>query len=227
MRIALPVSIISHLLVLIFGLALMANRQYFIPENLEIFPVELVYLPLISEKVSSFAPPAKPKPVPKIIPKKKETPPPIVPKEKPSVTVKNTEPVALPVPEAPEISEEAPEVVENPTPPSAYISTNQIKVEILDFTFTYYLNIIHHRIRKQWNPSYQSQTEHSTINAIVEFTILRDGTIKNIAIEKSSERFLFDQAAQRAIYAMGQLPPLPQQFNNDQLFVHIQFETIR
>jgi len=33
---------ITHLLVLLVGLALMTNRQYFIPENLEIFPIELV-----------------------------------------------------------------------------------------------------------------------------------------------------------------------------------------
>jgi len=227
MRIALPVSMISHLLILLIGLALMANRQYFIPENLDIFPVELVYLPLLSEKVSSFTPPAEPKPVPKIIPQKRETPPPIIPKEKPSITVKNTEPVTTPVPEIQEIPIAVAEPVENPTPPASDIRTNQIKVEIQDFTFTYYLNIIHHRIQKQWNPSYQSQAENSTINAIVEFTILRDGTVTNIAVEKSSERFLFDQAAQRAIYALGQLPPLPQQFNNDQLFVHIQFEAIR
>jgi len=227
MRIALPLSMITHLLVLLVGLALMTNRQYCIPENLEIFPIELVYLPNLSEKISSFTPPAEPKPIPKLIPQKKETPPPIIAKEKPSITVKSPEPEATPVPEMPEIPAVVAEPVEILAPPSPDIRTNQIKVEIQDFTFTYYLNIIHHRIQKQWNPSYQSQAENTTINTIVEFTVLRDGTIRNIAIEKSSERFLFDQAAQRAIYALGQLPPLPQQFNNDQLFVHIQFEAIR
>ncbi|MBU4444960.1 MAG: TonB family protein [Candidatus Marinimicrobia bacterium] len=227
MRIALPVSMISHILILLVSLALMANRQYFIPVNRDIFPVELIYLPAISEKVSSFTPPSEPKPTPKVIPQKREAPLPIIRKEEPTVAIKKIEPVVTPVPETPEIPATVTESVENPVPVSSDIRTNQIKVEIQDFTFTYYLNIIHHRIQKQWNPSYQSQAENSTINTIVGFTILRDGTVRNIVLEKSSDRFLFDQAAQRAIYALGQLPPLPQQFNNDELFVHIQFEAIR
>jgi len=224
MRIALPVSMISHLLILLIGLAILANRQYFIPENLEILTVELVYLPQLSNIVSTIVPPTESKPIPKIIPQKPEPSPPITLKKEPSIAVNNIEPILTPVSEIPVTVAESPEKL---VPTASNIRTNQVKVDIQDFAFTYYLNLIHQRIQKQWNPSYQSQSENSIINAIIEFTILRDGTVTNIAIEKSSDRFLFDQAAQRAIYAIGQLPPLPQQFNNDQLFVHIQFEAIR
>ncbi len=60
------------------------------------------------------------------------------------------------------------------------------------------------------------------MTAVVGFRVLRDGNVTGITLEAPSNRFLFDQAAQRAIYAMGKLPPLPQEFSGDFLTVHIE-----
>jgi TonB family protein len=64
------------------------------------------------------------------------------------------------------------------------------------------------------------------MSTVVGFQVLRNGKIVNINIEKSSGRYLFDQAAQRAVYSANPLPPLPDEFGGEHLSVHIEFEGI-
>ena len=106
------------------------------------------------------------------------------------------------------------------------IGSGEVKVETEDFPFAYYLNLIRYRIRENWRPPYQILGENEKMTAIVGFRVLRNGRVEDITLESSSERFLFDQAAQRAIYAMGQLPPLPEEFEGEHLSVHIEFESV-
>jgi TonB family protein len=57
----------------------------------------------------------------------------------------------------------------------------------------------------------------------IKYTIQRDGRLTDIQLEQSSGYFALDQAAQRAIVLTRQLPPLPAQFPEPTLTVHLNF----
>lgn len=101
-----------------------------------------------------------------------------------------------------------------------------MKVDDPNFTFIYYLNIIRNRIQEYWRPprvSGQSLNQQT----MVVFKITKSGKISGIRVEQSSGNFLFDQAAQRALYETASLPPLPDEYGGQELTVHIEFESLR
>jgi protein TonB len=57
----------------------------------------------------------------------------------------------------------------------------------------------------------------------MKFTILRDGTIADLQVEKSSGFRQLDLEAQRAVLATRKLPPLPAGYTNPALGVHLDF----
>jgi TonB family protein len=73
-------------------------------------------------------------------------------------------------------------------------------------------------IQRNWNSkqSVDGQTQ-------VRFTVQRDGRITEVAVEQPSGYFALDQTAQRALLLTRQLPPLPSQFTEPQLTVHLVF----
>jgi len=52
---------------------------------------------------------------------------------------------------------------------------------------------------------------------------MRDGRISDVSVEKPSGYFALDQAAERALLVTRQLPPLPSQYTETQLTVHLVF----
>ncbi|HEY2908496.1 MAG TPA: TonB family protein [Vicinamibacterales bacterium] len=61
-------------------------------------------------------------------------------------------------------------------------------------------------------------------NVVVKFTINRDGSITDVVSEKSSGTATLDLSAQRALAVTKTLPPLPAQFPNPTLTVHLNFQ---
>jgi TonB family protein len=57
----------------------------------------------------------------------------------------------------------------------------------------------------------------------MKFTILRDGTIQAPQVERPSGFLALDNAAMRAVQ-LTRLPPLPPDFDNSTLTVHVTFE---
>jgi len=102
-----------------------------------------------------------------------------------------------------------------------------LMVEESDFTFVYYLNLIRNRIQEHWRPPYSSVDQPHSQQVMVAFKITRSGKITDIRIEQSSGNFLFDQAAQRALYEVATLPPLPEEYGGRELNVHIEFENLK
>ena len=147
------------------------------------------------------------------------------------------------VPEEPEF-EEAPDIVPqrqprtpaaNPAPQpkvaepltnTAAVHRDRLSLDAGDLRIDYYFNLIIRRLRENWRPPYQAAAEQDTLAARVGFTIDRSGNITNIKLERSSGRFLYDQAAERAVYAIKQLPPLPDEYSGEALTVHIEFERL-
>jgi len=82
-----------------------------------------------------------------------------------------------------------------------------------------YLNILFGKIRRQWDNPFEGD---ETIACTIYFLIARDGKINDSAIESPSGIEAYDQAALRAILST-KAPPLPNQYELDQLGIHLVF----
>jgi TonB family protein len=58
----------------------------------------------------------------------------------------------------------------------------------------------------------------------MKFTIRRDGRIVNVVVEKPSNISLLDVESQRALLKTGAVPPLPKEFTENELTVHLIFD---
>jgi TonB family protein len=92
------------------------------------------------------------------------------------------------------------------------------RLDVADFCCPDYLTAMIERIRMNWD-----QKQDTIGQAVVRFTIQRDGTLTNVALEQSSGSPILDLAAQRALVLTRQLPPLPSQFPDPTLGVHLTF----
>ena len=91
-----------------------------------------------------------------------------------------------------------------------------------DFCCPDYIVLMVERVRASWVPKAEA-----TAVTIVKFTIQRDGTITGAEVEKSSGFTALDLAALRAVIGTRQLPPLPANYPNPSLGVHLNFEYTR
>ena len=91
-------------------------------------------------------------------------------------------------------------------------------LDVQNFCCPDYLVTMTERIRSNW-----SAKQEVAGNTVIRFTIERDGRITNSALEKSSGYTALDLAAQRSIEVTRQLAPLPGQFPNATLTVHLNF----
>lgn len=91
--------------------------------------------------------------------------------------------------------------------------------DIQNFCCPEYLLTVSRLIQTNWRAN-QGQDGSNQL----KFTINRDGTITDVAVEQSSVSQLLDMASQRAVITTRQLPPLPAQFTGDHLTVHLVFQ---
>jgi protein TonB len=89
-----------------------------------------------------------------------------------------------------------------------------ISLDGVDFPFTWYLRQVESKISQRWQGKGQPQ---------VIFEIVRDGTIRAVTVGKSSGNYLDDQAAMRAVTEAAPFPPLPEEFRETFLRVHMGF----
>ena len=75
------------------------------------------------------------------------------------------------------------------------------------------------RIQSVWESRQQSLG-----TTIVRFVIQRDGTMTDVEVERSSGNATLDLIATRAIRLARQLPPLPAEYPNPSLTIHMTFE---
>jgi protein TonB len=85
-----------------------------------------------------------------------------------------------------------------------------------DFPFAWYLRQVHGKISERWEGQARDGTQ-----PLLVFEILRDGKIRSLAVEKSSGNPLYDQAALRAVTDATPFPPLPEEFREPFLRVHL------
>jgi TonB family protein len=65
-----------------------------------------------------------------------------------------------------------------------------------------------------------------SLRCTVRFTINRNGSIKSVSVEKSSGNRLFDNAAESSAQTAAPFAPLPDDFYEDRLTVHVEFKAM-
>ena len=91
-------------------------------------------------------------------------------------------------------------------------------LDVADFCCPDYIVLMLDRIRSAWD-----QNQANGGQCVVKFTIQRSGAITDYSIERSSGATVLDTAALRAVVSTRSLPPLPNQFPNPTLTVHLNF----
>jgi bla regulator protein BlaR1 len=91
-------------------------------------------------------------------------------------------------------------------------------LDVADFCCPQYVALMLERIRSGW-----TQQVEVAGTAVIKFTLERDGRITQTSVERTSGYETLDLAARNAV-AITQLPPLPQEFSNPTLTVHLNFQ---
>ncbi len=96
------------------------------------------------------------------------------------------------------------------------------RLDVANFCCPEYIDTMSQRIRSNWD-----QKQGAAGQAVVKFTIRRDGMLTNVEVEKSSGNPLLDLESRRAVLNTRQLPALPAQFDRPTLTVYLTFDYLR
>ena len=88
-----------------------------------------------------------------------------------------------------------------------------------DFPFSYYVQQLLSLIGANW---FRPDAPEGTV-CTVTFRIQRSGQVADVSVEAPSGISYYDRAAVRAVFAANPLPPLPTDYRNEQLGVHLRF----
>ena len=102
-------------------------------------------------------------------------------------------------------------------------SSYSSQIGLSTFPYTYYLQTIHSRISSNWFTS-QVKAGISGLHTTVFFKITRDGRIDGLKIEEGSGIRALDLSARRAIESSAPFPPLPREYEDEYLGIHLIFE---
>ncbi len=92
-------------------------------------------------------------------------------------------------------------------------------LDVGDFCCPEYLTTMLQLIERNW-----SAKQNVVGETVMQFRIERNGTIDNVQVERSSGFQALDFTSQRALVLTRQLPPLPPEFPNPNLTVHLRFQ---
>ena len=96
--------------------------------------------------------------------------------------------------------------------------TGGVQLDVQNFCCPEYIQTMVQRIRQSWNANQGASGE-----VWVKFTIRRDGMLTQVEVEKPSGQAMLDLESRRAVLMTRQLPPLPAQFTEPHLTVHLAF----
>jgi TonB family protein len=93
--------------------------------------------------------------------------------------------------------------------------------------FGAYAALLQQLIAQKWNTQEVDGRIRTAPPVVVDFTITRDGTIKSIRVKTSSGNTALDRSAERALYDVGKVDPLPPDFDRNEAEVEFLFELKR
>jgi TonB family protein len=91
------------------------------------------------------------------------------------------------------------------------------------FTYSYYLNILLNKINQNWDNPFKGKDV--VLKSIIYFEVDANGMIQNVRLEETSGNELYNETTIRAVTLAEKLPPLPDEFSDDYLKVHLEFLT--
>jgi len=103
-------------------------------------------------------------------------------------------------------------------------SSYSSQIGLSSFPYTYYLQTIHGRISSNWFTSQVRAGVSGKYHTTVFFKITRDGRIDGLKIEEGSGIRALDLSARRAIESSAPFPPLPREYEDEYLGIHLIFE---
>lgn len=101
------------------------------------------------------------------------------------------------------------------------------QIGLSDFPFTYYLQIITDRVSSNWFTSLVDPGVKGDFQSVVHFQIFRNGQISEVRVHESSGLRSLDQSAVRSVQRSAPFPPLPRDYERDQLGIYLIFEHSR
>jgi TonB family protein len=90
-----------------------------------------------------------------------------------------------------------------------------------------YAALLQQLIAQKWNTQEVDGRIRTAPPVVVDFTITRDGAIKSIRVKTSSGNTALDRSAERALYDVGKVDPLPPGFDRNEAEVEFLFELKR
>ncbi len=98
------------------------------------------------------------------------------------------------------------------------------KIAVSNFPYTYYLQIMVDRISSNWFQSLVDPGIRGNFQVTVYFRIHKDGQISALKVEETSRIRSLDLSALRAIQSSAPFPPLPREYEEEYLGIHLIFE---
>ncbi len=92
-----------------------------------------------------------------------------------------------------------------------------------NFPYPWYITQVRESL---WNAWTEKMPSGGSLRCTVRFTITRNGSVRGVAVEKSSGNRLFDYAAETSVQGSAPFAPLPDDFYDDKLTVHVEFKAM-
>jgi TonB family protein len=93
-----------------------------------------------------------------------------------------------------------------------------------NFPYTYYLQIITDKVSANWFTSLVDPGVSGNFQTVIYFKIQKDGQISDLKVEEKSGVDPLDLSALRAVRASAPFPPLPRDYEDPYLAIHLIFE---
>lgn len=93
--------------------------------------------------------------------------------------------------------------------------------------FGAYVDILRQRVAEKWRTGDVDPRLQTAPPVIVNFTIMRDGSVKDVRVGQRSGNAVLDYSAQRAIYDASPFPPLPAGYDRNEASIEFWFQLRR
>ena len=90
--------------------------------------------------------------------------------------------------------------------------------------FSWYVEAVRNRISSNWLQSTVDPSLRFAPRAVVTFQVLRDGTVVNVELVRSSGNASVDNSARRAILSSNPMPRLPSEYSGSNVTVEFWFD---
>lgn len=98
-----------------------------------------------------------------------------------------------------------------------------VTADFPNFPYPWYVSQVRASLWDEWSAR---MPRGGYLSCVLLFRIQRDGNMKKLSVEKSSGNKLFDFSAMTAAEAAGPFPPLPADFLEQELVVHVEFRVM-